>query len=85
MNAAVQMNHITKKFGKLYANRDVSLTVERNSIHGIVGENGAGKTTLMKILYGMHPADSGEIVLFGEKVVFHSPKDAIEKLSLIHI
>ena len=56
MNAAVQMNHITKKFGKLYANRDVSLTVERNSIHGIVGENGAGKTTLMKILYGMHPA-----------------------------
>lgn len=60
MNAAVQMNHITKKFGKLYANRDVSLTVERNSIHGIVGENGAGKTTLMKILYGMHPADSGE-------------------------
>ncbi len=85
MNAAVQMNHITKKFGKLYANRDVSLTVERNSIHGIVGENGAGKTTLMKILYGMHPADSGEIILFGEKVAFHSPKDAIEKrVGMIH-
>lgn len=85
MNAAVQMNHITKKFGKLYANQDVSLTVGRNSIHGIVGENGAGKTTLMKILYGMHPADSGEIILFGEKVAFHSPKDAIEKrVGMIH-
>lgn len=85
MNAAVQMNHITKKFGKLYANKDVSLTVERNSIHGIVGENGAGKTTLMKILYGMQPADSGEIILFGEKVSFYSPKDAIEKrVGMIH-
>lgn len=85
MNAAVQMCHITKKFGKLYANRDVSLTVERNSIHGIVGENGAGKTTLMKILYGMHPADGGEIYLFGERVSFRSPKDAIEKrVGMIH-
>ena len=67
MNAAVQMNHITKKFGKLYANRDVSLTVQRNSIHGIVGENGAGKTSLMKFSMGCIRQTRGRLFCSGRR------------------
>ena len=53
MSVAVQMKNIVKLFGAVRANDDVCLTIQKNSIHGIIGENGAGKTTLMKILYGM--------------------------------
>ena len=67
MEYAVRMEHITKYFGKLCANDDVNLEVEKGSIHGIIGENGAGKTTLMKILYGMHPKDSGNIFISEKK------------------
>lgn len=85
MSVAVEMKHITKYFGTLCANNDISLTILKNSIHGVIGENGAGKSTLMKILYGMYSADKGEIYLNGEKVFFHSPKDAIAKrVGMIH-
>ncbi|RLE91114.1 MAG: ABC transporter ATP-binding protein [Thermoprotei archaeon] len=57
--------------------RDVNLTVYEGEIHGLLGENGAGKTTLMRILYGEIKPTKGEIKLFGRKVSFHGPWDAI--------
>jgi len=74
----IEMNRIVKIFPPaLIALDDVSVTFRRGEIHAIVGENGAGKSTLMKILYGMHPADSGEIIHNGKKVKFLDPGESI--------
>ncbi|MFV2093007.1 MAG: ABC transporter ATP-binding protein, partial [Hyphomicrobiales bacterium] len=48
------------------ANKDISISVAKGAIHGIIGENGAGKSTLMSILYGFYKADAGEIIINGE-------------------
>ncbi|HEY4693722.1 MAG TPA: ATP-binding cassette domain-containing protein, partial [Bellilinea sp.] len=72
------MNRIFKIFPpSLVALDDVSVTFRKGEIHAIVGENGAGKSTLMKILYGMQPADSGEIIFDGKNVKFSDPGEAI--------
>ncbi len=85
MAYAVELKHITKIFPGVVANRDVSLSVEWGSIHGLIGENGAGKTTLMKILYGMYGANEGEIWIDGKKMDFRSPKDAIAHgIGMVH-
>ncbi len=55
---AIALTGVSKRFGAVHANRDVTLTVARGTIHGIVGENGAGKSTLMSILYGFYEADA---------------------------
>ncbi len=69
----------------MIANSDVNLTVQRGTVHAIVGENGAGKSTLMKTLYGMHRPDEGTIVIDGETVVMHSPADAIARgIGMVH-
>lgn len=75
--AAIELRGIDKHFGAVHANRDISLKVERGTIHGIVGENGAGKSTLMSILYGYYQADVGEILVNGSKAAIKSPSDAI--------
>ncbi len=62
---AIELRGISKAFGPVQANKDISIRVRRGTIHGIVGENGAGKSTLMSILYGFYRADSGEIVING--------------------
>ena len=77
MSPAIELIAINKSFGAVHANRDVDLTVERGTIHGIVGENGAGKSTLMSILYGFYEADSGEIRVGGKPIAIRSPADAI--------
>ena len=66
MQPAVEFRHISKHFGSVQANLDVSFTIAKGSIHGLVGENGAGKSTLMSILYGYYRADGGEILLDGQ-------------------
>lgn len=82
---AVQMRGITKTFGAFKALDDVSLSVRRQSIHAILGENGAGKSTLMNVLYGLYAADSGEILINGEKVDISSPTDAIRHgIGMVH-
>jgi len=67
------------------ANHDIDITVERGTVHALMGENGAGKSTLMKILYGMQKPDEGTIAIDGEQVVFHTPADAIARgIGMVH-
>ena len=74
---AVRLTDITKTFPGIIANDKVNLSIESGEIHSICGENGAGKSVLMKILYGIHSPDSGEILINGKEAHFNSPKDAI--------
>lgn len=73
----LELRNITKTFGNVTANNDVSITVHNGTIHAIVGENGAGKSTIMRIAYGFYKADSGEILVDGNVVSIKSPHDAI--------
>lgn len=82
---AIALSGISKRFGAVQANRDVSLQVAPASIHGIVGENGAGKSTLMSILYGFYEADEGEILIEGTARRIRSPADAIAAgIGMVH-
>jgi rhamnose transport system ATP-binding protein len=71
--ARVELRSISKRFGATQALADVSLTVLPGEVHALVGENGAGKSTLVKILAGVHPPDTGEILLDGESTTIRSP------------
>ena len=83
--ASIEIRNITKTFGKVVANKDVSLTFNRGEILSILGENGSGKTTLMNMISGIYFPDSGEILIDGKEVVIHSPKDAFNyKIGMIH-
>jgi ABC-type sugar transport system ATPase subunit len=77
--AHVELRDISKSFGGTRALEGVSLTIGHGSIHALVGENGAGKSTLGKIIAGVHTPDSGRLLLDGEQVRFHSPRDAIAR------
>ena len=74
---AVQLRSISKRFGAVHANRDITLSVTAGSIHGLVGENGAGKSTLMAILYGLVQADRGTIAIHGKTVAINNSRTAI--------
>ena len=85
MSPAIELIAINKSFGPVHANKDVNLSVERGTIHGIVGENGAGKSTLMSILYGFYEADSGEIRVNGAPTRIRSSNDAIQAgIGMVH-
>jgi simple sugar transport system ATP-binding protein len=64
----LRVEHVTKRFGAITALRDVSLTLRKGEVLGLIGDNGAGKSTLVKILSGYHRPDSGEVSVFGEPV-----------------
>ena len=82
---AVRLEGITKRFPGVIANDNVDLTVERGSIHALVGENGAGKTTLMNVLYGLYQPNEGQISINGEPVDFDDPGDAMDVgIGMIH-
>jgi ABC-type uncharacterized transport system ATPase subunit len=74
---AINLIGIDKRFGAVHANNNVSLSIAKGSIHGIIGENGAGKSTLMSILFGFYAADKGEIEVDGKPVKIKSSSDAI--------
>lgn len=81
----IEFRNITKVFGDCVSCRDVSLSIQRGTIHAIIGENGAGKSTLMKLLGGIHPATSGEIYLQGALYAPRSAQDAFRnKIAFIH-
>jgi general nucleoside transport system ATP-binding protein len=82
---AIELKGISKAFGPVQANRDISMSVARGTIHGIVGENGAGKSTLMSILYGFYKADRGEIWINGKLTPIHDSQAAIRAgIGMVH-
>jgi simple sugar transport system ATP-binding protein len=82
---AVEMLNITKKFGNLIANDNVTFKLKKGEIHAILGENGAGKSTLMSILFGLIKADSGSIKIFGKKVDIINPNVANDlRIGMVH-
>ncbi|HEX7432164.1 MAG TPA: ABC transporter ATP-binding protein [Anaerolineaceae bacterium] len=81
----VQMIGITKRFPGVLANDAIDLNLYAGEVHGLLGENGAGKTTLMNILFGLHQPDQGEIRVFNQPVLIHSPGDAIAlSIGMVH-
>jgi simple sugar transport system ATP-binding protein len=68
---------MTKRFGRLLALDDVSLTVRPGSFHAILGENGAGKSTLVKCIMGYHRPDAGRLVVDGTRRTVHNPRQAL--------
>src|SRR6056297_2008929 len=82
---AIELKGISKAFGPVQANRDISLSVAPGTIHGIVGENGAGKSTLMSILYGFYKADAGEIFVNGRQTPMPDSQAAIKAgIGMVH-
>ena len=81
----LELKNITKTFGSVTANNDVSIKIEKGTIHAIVGENGAGKSTIMRIAYGFYNADSGEILIDSKPVNIRTPQDAINLgIGMVH-
>ena len=74
---AIELRGISKAFGPVQPNKDISLSVMPGTIHGIIGENGAGKSTLMSILYGFYKADKGEIHIAGKQTQIPDSQAAI--------
>ena len=72
----LEMKHINKSFPGVQALRDVSLSLRHGEVHALIGENGAGKSTLMKVLSGVHQAESGQIFWEGQEIKIHSTKEA---------
>lgn len=64
----VEVNGLTKKFGKFTALNDINMTIEEGEVYGFIGPNGAGKSTTIRILLGMLKATSGEVKIFGKDV-----------------
>jgi ABC-type uncharacterized transport system ATPase subunit len=73
----IELQHISKRFGSVHANDDISIVIEAGTIHGLLGENGAGKSTLVKVLSGFIRRDSGVVLLDGKAVDIRTPADAV--------
>ncbi|MCY4410676.1 MAG: ATP-binding cassette domain-containing protein, partial [Caldilineaceae bacterium] len=69
---------ITKLFPGVVANKEIDLALHKGEILALLGENGAGKSTLMNIIYGLYQPTEGQILVDGNVVEFHSPRDAID-------
>ena len=81
----LQLTNISKSFGHVQANKNINLTINKGTIHGIIGENGAGKSTLMSIVYGLYQADSGTIKVNEKEIKLKSPRDSIENgIGMVH-
>src|SRR5438552_8083807 len=77
----LQLRGVTKRFTGVRALQGVDFSVRAGEIHALLGENGAGKSTLIKVLTGVHPADTGEIRLAGQLIRPSAPKEA-ERLGI---
>lgn len=77
----IEVKNVAKSYNKNRVLEDISLTVQRGEIHGLIGENSAGKTTLIKCMTGIYRADQGEI-LYDEQPVFDNP-DVKERIGYV--
>ena len=83
MSVFLQMEHVSKRFGDFYANKDISLTVNNGEVLTLLGENGAGKSTLMNILIGLYQPTEGKILINGKEVKIDSPSQAVWCISIL--
>jgi simple sugar transport system ATP-binding protein len=74
----ITIEHASKSYGGVRALNDVSFSVQKGEIHGLVGENGSGKSTLIKILAGSLPADTGVITIDGKQITSYGPLSGIQ-------
>ena len=85
LSVFLQMEHISKRFGNFYANKDISLTVNKGEVLTLLGENGAGKSTLMNILIGLYQPTEGKIFINGNEVKIDSPNQAVKNgIGMVH-
>ena len=83
--ALLELTNVSKSFGGVQALRSVDFTLLAGQIHGLAGENGAGKSTMMKIIAGVHTADSGRMRVDGKDVHFRSTRDALAAgIGMVH-
>lgn len=75
----VEVKNISKFFGSVIALKDVSMSVFAGEVMCLLGDNGAGKSTLIKTLAGVHQQSEGEYLVEGKKVLFSSPRDALNR------
>lgn len=81
----LEIKNLSKSFGKNKVLNGISITLNKGSVLGLMGENGAGKSTMMKCLFGIYSKDEGQIFLDGKPIDFTSPKDALENgVSMVH-
>lgn len=85
MEPCLTLTGITKRFGALTANNNIDLSVEKGTVHAVIGENGAGKSTLMNIISGIHQPDEGQIFIDGKRVKFRNATDASKAgIGMVH-
>ncbi len=85
METLLRMEHITKRFGNVYANSDINLDVRAGEVHTLLGENGAGKSTLMNVLFGLYQPTQGQIFLRDKAVRITSPDLAVSLgIGMVH-
>lgn len=85
MDELLRMEHVSKRFGDFYANRDINLSVRKGEVHTLLGENGAGKSTLMNVLIGLYQPTEGKIFLNGKEVRIDSPAQAVKLgIGMVH-
>lgn len=78
LTPVLRLQNITKRFGSVTANDDVSFDLFPGEVIALLGENGAGKTTLMNILFGQYMADTGGVELFGAPLPPGAPRAALD-------
>lgn len=84
-NYVIEMKDIQKNFGEIQAVKGGQFNLRRGEIHSLIGENGAGKSTMMKLLYGMYPADGGQIIVHGKVQTDLTPRKAIDiGIGMVH-
>ncbi|WP_242832401.1 ABC transporter ATP-binding protein [Desulfosporosinus orientis] len=79
------MENVTKSFGKVVANKNINLSIEKGEVHTLLGENGAGKSTLMNVLIGLYQPTEGDIFINDVKVKIDSPAKAVKLgIGMVH-
>ena len=75
----LELKKVSRYFGSVIALQDIDMQVKLGEVHCLLGDNGAGKSTLIKTLAGVHQPSDGEFLLNGEKIIFSSPRDALDR------